>query len=367
MAQSIRVGVMGAGWPGLKHAEAFRAAGGFDVTAVADLIPGRRKAIVALYPKARQFAQAQDMLTDPQVDAVSICLPNDQHVSLGVAALKAGKHVLCETPPATDAAGAKKLANAAAKAGKVLLFAGQRRFGGAEQAVAQAIGKGYIGEAYHARASWMRTRGVPAGTGWYTDKSKSGGGAMIDLGFQMLDLAWTLLGKPRPTTAFAIMHERFKGLAPQGMPFDVEDAAFVLLRFEGGKSLELSSSWAINQPPRHQGTACRVHGDQGAAEVYLHGGPMLYRGFGPKGEAKESALKLPKLVLYPALMRHFRACIKDGAVPSPSAEEAVTLMQMIDAIYKSAATGRSVEVKGEPPRAAAAGAAIGVATEGVGV
>jgi predicted dehydrogenase len=345
MAQVIRMGIMGAGWPGLKHAEAFGDTSGFAVTAVADLIPGRRKAIGQMFPKARLFSQADELLKDPQVDAVSVCLPNDQHVPLALAAFKAGKHVLCEIPPTTDASGAKKLASAAAKSGKVLLFATQRRFGGAEQAVAQAISKGYIGQPYHARASWMRTRGIPAGTGWYTDKSKSGGGAMIDLGFHMLDLAWTLLGQPQPITAFAVFHDRFKSLATSGATFDVEDAAFVLMRFEGGKSLELSSSWAINQPPRHQGTSCRVHGDQGAAEVYLHGGPILYRSFGPKGEAKESSLKLPKLVLYPALMRHFRAAVTEGVSPNPSGPTAVTLMNMIDAIYKSAATGKSADVR----------------------
>jgi len=354
MAQVIRMGIMGAGWPGLKHAEAFRDTSGFTVTAVADLISGRRKSIGAMFAKARLVAQAEDLIKDPQVDAVSICLPNDQHLPLALAALKAGKHVLCEIPPSTDASGAKKLSAAAAKAGKVLLFATQRRFGGAEQAVGQAVSKGYIGEPYHARASWMRTRGIPAGTGWYTDRAKSGGGAMIDLGFHMLDLAWTLLGQPQPVTAFAVMHDRFKSLAPAGANFDVEDAAFVLMRFEGGKSLELSSSWAINQPPRHQGTSCRIHGTEGAAEVYLHGGPVLYRNFGPKGEAKESALKLPKLVLYPALMRHFRAAINDGVAPNPGGAAAVTIMQMIDAIYRSAASGKSAEVKRESSAPAAA-------------
>ncbi len=74
---------------------------------------------------------------------------------------------------------------------------------------------------------------------------------------------------------------------------------------------------------------------------------MLYRNFGPKGEAKESALKLPKLVQYPALMRHFRAAINDGVVPNPSGATAVTLMNMVDAIYRSAASGKSAEVKRE--------------------
>ena len=345
MAQSIRVGIIGAGWPGRKHAEGYKEAGGFEITAVADLIPSRRKAIVEIFPTAKEFADAIALLGDPQVDAVSLCVPNDLHAPLALAALKAGRHVICETPPTIDAGEAKKLVAAAAKAGKTLLYAAQRRFGGAEQAALQALAKGYAGETYHARAAWMRTRGLPAGTGWFTDKSRSGGGAIIDLGMQMLDLGWTLLGRPKPLTAFGVVHQKFKDLASQGVKFDVEDAGFALLKFEGGKSLELSASWALNQAPRHNGTTCRIHGDKGTVEVYTPHGPVLLRNFGPKGEAKESALKLPKLVLYPAMMRHFRACILNGETPSPSGDEGLVVMQMIDAIYRSAESGKSAEVR----------------------
>ena len=348
MAQGIRIGIIGAGWPGTKHAEGYRAAGGFTVAAVADLIPARRKALIEQCPGAAEVADAQAVVDDKSIEAVILCLPNHLDAVLALAALKAGKHVVCETPPTLNAGEAKKLSAAAAKTGKVLLYAAQRRFGGAEQAAVQALAKGYAGDAYHARASWMRTRGVPSGTGgWFTDKSKSGGGAVADLGVQMLDLAWALLGQPRPQSVYAILHKRFGGAAGPERASDVEDAGFVLVRFEGGKSLELAAAWAINQPPRQQGTACRVHGDQGAVEVYTPQGPLLYRNFGPKGEAKETPLKLPKVVLYPAMMRHFRQCIQGAAKPAPGPAEGQTLMQMLDAIYKSAETGKSVEVKAE--------------------
>ena len=361
MAQGIRVGIVGAGWPGTKHAEGYRSAGGFHVAAVADLIPARRKAILEQSPGATEYADAHALINDKSIDAVSLCLPNHLHAPVALAALKAGKHVVCETPPALNGSEAKKLAAAAAKAGKVLLYAAQRRFGGAEQAAVQALAKGYAGNAYHVRASWMRTRGVPAGTGgWFTDRSKSGGGALIDLGVQMLDLAWSLLGQPRPQSVFAVTHQQFKADAGPGRTYDVEDAAVVTVRFEGGKSLELSVSWATNQPPRQQGTACRVHGDKGAVEVYTPQGPLLYRNFGPKGEAKETPLKLPKVMLYPAMMRHFRQCIQGAAKPAPGPAEGLTLMQMVDAIYKSAETGKSAEVKSvEKPDAS--GSAFGPA------
>ena len=160
----------------------------------------------------------------------------------------------------------------------------------------------------------------------------------------MLDLGWHLLGRPKPLGAFGVVHQKFKAIGPEGMTFDVEDAAFALLRFEGGKSLELSASWALNQSPRHNGTTCRVHGDKGAVEVYTPHGPVIFRNFGPKGDANESPLKLPKLVQYPAMMRHFRACIANGQTPSPSAEEGLAVMQMIDAIYKSAENGKSATI-----------------------
>src|SRR5205814_3056261 len=131
---------------------------------------------------------------DEDIDAVSGCLPNRLRAPVTIAALRAGKHVLCEKPPALSAAEAKKIESAATKAGKIVMYSTQRRFGGAEQAAKQAIDKGYAGEVYHARGTWMRTRGIPIGTGWFIDKSKAGGGALIDIGVHLLDLAWHLLG-----------------------------------------------------------------------------------------------------------------------------------------------------------------------------
>lgn len=347
MAQGIRVGIVGAGWPGVKHAEGYKGAGGFQVAAVADLIPSRRKALLQQYPGAAEFADAQAVIEDKSIEVVSVCLPNHLHAPVVLAALKSGKHVVCETPPALSGGEARKMAAAAAKAGKVLLYAAQRRFGGAEQAAAQALAKGYAGEVYHARAAWMRTRGIPTGTGWFTERAKSGGGAMIDLGSGMLDIVWYLLGQPRPISVYCVTHQRFTDAAPGGSVDDVEDAGFALVRFEGGKSLELSASWAINQPPRQQGTACRVYGTAGAVEVYTPQGPLLYRNFGPRGEAKETPLKLPKVVHYPAMMRHLKRCIQGGETPVPGPAEGVVLMTLIDAMYRSAESGRSVEVKAE--------------------
>jgi predicted dehydrogenase len=339
MAQATKVGIVGAGWPGRKHAEGYQAAGGFSVVAVADLIPSRRRTLAEQCKGAREHADADALIADADVEVVSLCLPNHLHLPIALKVFKAGKHVVCETPPALNAAESKKLAAAAAKSGKVLLYAMQRRFGGNEQAARQAIEKGYVGSPLHVRASWTRTRGVPTGTGWYSDRSKSGGGAMLDLGLHMLDLAWHLMGQPKPVSAFATV-------LPGANAGSVEDAGFALLKFDGGKSLELAASWSLNQPPSHQGTTCRVYGDKGAVEVYRAGGPALYRGYTDKGEAKETVLKLPRLTHHAAMMRHLRECILGKSSPMIGSEQGSALMRMMDAIYKSVTSGKSVEIKG---------------------
>src|SRR6476661_7328684 len=121
-----------------------------------------------------------------------------------------------------NAGEAKKIEAAATKAGKVVMYAVQRRFGGAEQASKQAIDKGYAGEVYHARSSWMRTRGIPIGTGWFIDKSKAGGGALIDIGVHLLDLAWYLLGQPKPVSAYGVTHQKFRSIVAPERTFDVD-------------------------------------------------------------------------------------------------------------------------------------------------
>jgi predicted dehydrogenase len=343
--QQIRVGIIGGGWPGGAHARGYKESGGFKLAAVADLIPDRRKKLVADYGPMQEYSEAKELIADKGLEAVSVCLPTYLHLPTVLAALRAGKHVICEKPPAMNAKEARKIESAAAKSGKVVLYAVQRRFGGPELASRQAITKGYAGDVFHARAQWMRTRGIPVGTGWFPVKEKSGGGALIDIGVHMLDLAWHLLGQPRPMSVFATVYHKFKDLAPKQINMDVEDSAFALIRFEGGRSLELSASWAFNQPPQQQGTLCRIYGDKAALDVYTPGGAVIFRNFDGNGHAKSTPLPPPRVSGHAALMRHFRECILGKATPLIGPKEGVTLMQMVDAIYRSAETGRSAEIK----------------------
>jgi len=344
MGDVISVGIIGCGWPGEAHARGYEAAGGFRVAAVADLIPQRRAALLRQFPGAREYAAAEDLLKDGSIDAVSVCLPTHLHAPVTLTALRAGKHVVCERPPALNVREAVRMNAAAARAQRVLLYAFQRRFGGHEQAARTAIAGGLIGEPYHVRAAWTRTRGIPIGTGWYARRQTSGGGALADVGAAMLDLAWFLLGQPRPLSVFGVTHSRLMGRSSGDVPGDVEDAAFALIRCEGGKSIELAASWALNQPETQNGTACRVHGTSGAIEVYTPHGSVLYRDFRADGQCRQNPLKPPKTTHHHALMRHFRQCIAGRTAPVCGGAEGVLIMRMLHAIYRSAERGRSANV-----------------------
>ena len=161
MADAIRVGIIGGGWPGKAHARGYLASGGFRLMAVADLIPSRRRDLMNEFKMPREYATWEETVADKELDAVSVCLPTHLHAAATVAALRAGKHVVCERPPALSAAEAKRIETAATKAQRVVLYGMQRRFGGPEMAAKQAIVKEYAGRVYHARSVWTRTRAVP--------------------------------------------------------------------------------------------------------------------------------------------------------------------------------------------------------------
>ncbi|HEX2970851.1 MAG TPA: Gfo/Idh/MocA family oxidoreductase [Tepidisphaeraceae bacterium] len=344
MAETIRVGIIGGGWPGAMHARGYLTAGSYKIVAVADLIPERRKKLMAEYQIAREYAGAESLIADRDIDAVSVCLPNTLHAPVALAALRGGKHVLCETPPSMSAKEARRMATAAQKHGKVLLYGLQRRYGGHEQAAKLAIAKGFVGDAYHVRCVWTRTRGIPVGTGWFTQKQQAGGGALFDIGTHMLDIGWYLLGQPKPISAYGMAYTRFANLVPQGFPFDVDDQAFALIRFENGRSLELAVSWALNQPQHQNGTVCRVYGTEGAIDVYTPQGAVLCRDFNADGRCKVNPLKPPKTTHHTALIRHFKECITGKATPCPGGAEGVTLMEMLEAIYRSSETEKSVSL-----------------------
>jgi predicted dehydrogenase len=335
----LRVGIVGGGWPGQRHAEGFSASGGWQIAAVADLDPARRREL-ARGTDARLLATAAELCALDELDAVVVALPTFLHHPMVIAALEAGKHVLCEKPPALNAGETAAMAEVAARRGLVLAFGLQRRALPSVVAAQAAVAQGRLGEIYHARAVFTRAWGAPKGHGnWFRDPARAGGGALLDIGIHVLDLAWFLMGRPAPVAVLGVTHDR----SPETSP--LESAAFGLLRFAGGRSIQLEAAWVLPESDDRQ--YVHLHGTAAGALVERDRLTVIRTGeAGIEACSTPVVLSAPDAVVaaFEAQASLFAAAIRGTAPALAPAEDGVQLMQMVDALYASAAKGRAIDL-----------------------
>lgn len=254
---SLRLGLVGAGGIGEVHADAARRAG-WSLEVVCDADRSRAEALSERHG-GRVVADLDALLDEEGVDAVAIATPNATHRPLAEAALAAGRHVLLEKPAGMNAAECDRLAEAEASSGRILQIGLVCRHTPVAAEVARIVESGRLGTVYQARANLHRRRGIPGLGGWFTDKSMSGGGPLIDLGVHVIDLVLHVLAQPRVLRASGVtyatfgrdigsyVHQEMWGGPPRpGGVFDVEDHASALLRLEGGATFEMNVAWAAN-------------------------------------------------------------------------------------------------------------------------
>ena len=156
--EKVNVGLVGLGWPGQRHAEGVLGSDLGQLYAACDLNAARREAFAAKYSPKRLFADYDELLADPALQAVVISLPNSLHFPTTLKALQAGKHVLCEKPPTLNAEQMRQLRNEADSRGLIYFFGRQMRFSGSVQAARRAVAERRLGEIYFAKTMWVRSR-----------------------------------------------------------------------------------------------------------------------------------------------------------------------------------------------------------------
>ena len=203
MAEKLQVAVVGVGgiagahMPGWKASKDAELAAGCDLNAEVLAQWGTEHGVEKLY------TDIEDLWRDESIDIVDICTPNRYHAPLSIAALKAGKHVMCEKPLAPTPGEVRQMIAARDEAGKLLMTAQSARFAGNAQAFKEEIEQGALGEVYHARCWTLRRAGVPVGPG-FIQRKHSGGGPCIDMGVHMLDLALWWMGNPQPVAVSGV-------------------------------------------------------------------------------------------------------------------------------------------------------------------
>jgi len=342
------------------HAKGFREAGA-EIVALADVNGPAAQKAAAKHGIPRVFTDVADLLRSvPELDAVSVIVPNKFHAPLALQALAAGKHVFCEKPPAMSAKEMTAMQAAARKAKRTLMFNFNNRARPESYAMMEYIKAGTVGTINTCQAKWIRRAGIPGFGGWFTTKALSGGGPLIDL-LHMIDLGLHFMGYPEPAHILArtyrdhIGNKAFKG--PWGIPdvakgtTDVEAAAHGFVTFRTGQAMSFAVSWAeMNQREEvsvtFQGTKAgglvrRLFGTDGLDNTALDA-CQLY--------TLEHGRHVNRDIIVPAdetmgrvrSAMNFVRAIEGTEAPLNTPDQALALMKIIDGAYQSAATGKPV-------------------------
>ena len=321
--------------------------------AICDVDPGRLAQFAAecKIPQEHCYSGHKQLLAaakDLKLDAVSVALPNTFHAPVSIDALKAGLHVLCEKPMAMNAAQARAMLAAAHKGRKRLMINFSYRFMPQTQALKSYVDSGAIGEVYYGRTAWYRRRGLPGFGGWFGQKKLSGGGPIIDLGVHRIDLAMWLMGNPRPVTVSASAYNVIGARIAKelGKTFDVEDIGGALIRFDNGATLIAEASWAGFTQKREE-MITQLLGTKGGIlhsnvnETYEFEARVFTEHDGALWETKLQQPTVP----CPSAYQEFVDAILDGREPIATGQHGLDVQLILDAIYKSAASGREVRIR----------------------
>ena len=330
----IRAAVVGVG-VGWNHVEGYQSHPDVEIVGICDMNPQILKERGDRFniPLDRRFDNFDDMITKTKIDVISIALPNFLHEPVATKCLERGIHVLCEKPLSTDVASATRIAEAAEKANRTLMVCYNHRYRPEIMWLKDQLRTGDFGRIYAAKAGWMREGFIPAHGAWFTQKAKAGGGALIDLGVHVLDLALWLMGYPKPVSVSGSMFAEFGMRGQKTVPrnanlptFDVEDSGMGFVRFEGGAVLQFESSWASHREPKADGFFVRLFGSEAGANFYTAE---------PNGEtvaiykyvSDQPSAIVPKLPTttngHRIAVHHFVDCVKNSKTPDSPAEHGI--------------------------------------------
>jgi predicted dehydrogenase len=345
--KSLRVGVVGLGI-GKAHLRGYQSHPRAKTVAVCDINQANLQAVGEEFGIDGRYTDLDEMLEREELDVVSVCTPNCLHAPQSIRALEAGCHVLVEKPMATSAREAAAMIRAAQKVDRRLMINFSYRFNQDSYALKAQVDKGLLGDVYFARTVWHRRRNVPKLGGWFGQKGQSGGGPLIDLGVHRLDLALWLMGYPQPEWVMGGTYDRLltRIARRERAKADVEDMAVGLVRFTNGATLEIEASWASNRK-ENQHMETRLYGTKGGMVQFNLNATYQFSAeicTEEPGGMFTKVLVAPDVDV-PSAMGHFVDCILRGRPHMAGAQDGLKVMQILDAIYKSARTGKPVHIR----------------------
>ncbi len=354
--RKVKVGIVGCG--GIangKHLPAIQKNGNFEIVAFCDIIKERAEEAKQKYgtPDARVYTDYNELVKE-DIEAVYVLTPNKSHSIISVAAMKAGKHVMCEKPMAKSYADAKLMLDTAKETGKLLTIGYQNRYRQDSKYLKRACENGDMGEIYYAKAHAIRRRAVPT-WGVFLNEEEQGGGPLIDIGTHALDLTLWMMDNYEPESVTGSVYRKLADQTEQGnafgewdpKEFTVEDSAFGFIKMKNGATIHLESSWALNslEVDEAKTSLCgtkagadmkdglRINRVQYNKQIVekpdlKSGGVAFYSG------KSEEAQDIEQQIFYDAIVNGKDLVVKP--------EQAIVVTRILEAIYESARTGKTV-------------------------
>ncbi|MBP1885560.1 Gfo/Idh/MocA family protein [Sinorhizobium mexicanum] len=311
---------------------AIRAAGG-EAVSVMSSSEERGRAYAAENGIAKAVTSVADLVGDPDVDAVYISTTNELHHDQALAAIRAGKHVLCEKPLAMNLNDACEMVLTACEAGVVLGTNHHLRNAATHRAMRDAIAAGRIGRPIAARV-FHAVYLPPHLQGWRLDRPEAGGGVILDITVHDADTLRFILNDD-PLEAVAISHSA--GMGKEGL----EDGVMGVLRFRSGVIAQFHDAFTT----KYAETGLEVHGTEGSL---IGRNVMTQRPVGTvvlRNEEGESELPLDHSNLYETALSAFHAAIEGKGAPSATGEDGVWSLATGLAVVKAAATGTAAAIE----------------------
>ena len=349
----IKVAIIGCGTiANAAHMPGYKAASDLcEVKYFCDIIPERAVALRDRYGSGIANTDYHEILTDPEVTCVSICVPNGGHAPIAIDFLKAGKHVLCEKPAAMNSDLARDMQKTADECGRILNIGVCNRFNTAVEKIEELIRQGELGNIYHIYCSFRAYRSIPGLGGAFTTKALSGGGALIDWGVHYLDLIFYCVGQPKVKTvsaaAYSVLGKPLDGYVFESMwagppkldgTYDVDDFITGFIRTDG-PTISVNGAWAQNIDDK--ATFIEFLGDKGGIKLQYGGNFTLYST--KNGMLTTTTFKYQTVNMYEAEIRDFLIKAPQGIKTKANIDKALVTSQVMDMMYKSSELGEEVK------------------------
>jgi predicted dehydrogenase len=234
--EKVNIGVIGLGWVAqVVHLPILKRLPEAEVVAVCDRLKDRARLVGEKFGIKHISTDPQELLNNDTVAAIVICTPNDTHKDIALAALQAGKDVLVEKPMAPTLKESTEIAEAVKHSKNKLMVGMNHRFRPDAMILKSFIDGGELGKIFYTKIGWLRKRNFD--TRWLTQKEKSGGGVLLDLGIVLLDMAFWMMSFPRPKRVSAVnFNHTTKG---------VEDTSLLSLVMENDSVINVDVSWSM--------------------------------------------------------------------------------------------------------------------------